>query len=289
MAKQATYRVASNPFGFRKRELTVLFAGDSQTNPQHRIGPKVVDYYLLHHVLSGRGVFRMGDVELALGPGDSFLIYPGKLFHYVSDEMNPWRYRWVAFSGSSAAALVRDAGFDPERPWTHTGEDKAPGERCRAIFEAFRERSGSASLAASGHLHLLLASLREASGDSAPALPRPGTHSEELARQVIGYLSTQYAEPITIEGMAEALGYNRAYLSRVFKQHAGVSPATFLTKLRVDQGRRLLRERPELTVEQIASSVGFQDALYFSKQFRRWYAQSPTEYRSAVGDALKMK
>jgi len=132
-----------------------------------------------------------------------------------------------------------------------------------------------------------LASLLEASEDVAPTLPRPDSHSEELARQVIGYLSTQYAEPITIEGMAETLGYNRAYLSRIFKQRAGVSPATFLTKLRVDHGRRLLRERPELTVEQIASSVGFQDPLYFSKQFRRWYSQSPTVYRTAVGEALK--
>ncbi|RED56492.1 AraC family transcriptional regulator [Cohnella phaseoli] len=289
MTKQATYRVASNSSGFRKGELNVLFAGESQTNSLHRIGPKVVDYYLLHHVLSGRGLFRMGDIELNLGEGDSFLIYPGTLFHYVSDENNPWKYRWVAFSGSAAAALVKEAGFEPERPYTHTGGDSAPGERCRAIFEAFRGRSGSAALAASGHFHLLLASLREASEDSAPEAPRPGTHSEELARQVIGYLSTQYAEPITIEGMAETLGYNRAYLSRIFKQHAGMSPATFLTKLRVDHGRRLLRERPELTVEQIASSVGFQDALYFSKQFRRWYAQSPTEYRTAVDDSLKTK
>ncbi|MFC4600219.1 AraC family transcriptional regulator [Cohnella hongkongensis] len=289
MARQATYRVASNPSGFREGELTVLFAGDSQTNPLHRIGPKVVDYYLIHHVLSGKGLFRMGEFEVELGTGDSFLIYPGRLFHYVSDEYNPWRYRWVAFSGPGAEALVADAGFRLERPVAHTGEDKGPGERCRAVFEAFRERKSSSSLTASGHLLLLLGSLREAAVDAVPSLPRPGTHREELARQVIGYLSTQYAEPITIERMAETLGYNRAYLSRTFKQHAGVSPATFLTKLRVDHGRRLLRERPELTVEQIASSVGFQDALYFSKQFRRWYAQSPTEYRTAVGDALKKK
>jgi AraC-like DNA-binding protein len=55
----------------------------------------------------------------------------------------------------------------------------------------------------------------------------------------------------------------------------------------VDHGRRLLRERPELTIEQIASSVGIQDSLYFSKQFRRWYNQSPTDYRVAVGKSLK--
>lgn len=287
MSKIATYRVVSNPVNFTARELTVLFAGESQTRPLHRIGPKVVDYYLLHHVVSGKGKFRNGKIEADLSVGDSFLIHPGQLFHYVSDEQDPWRYRWVAFAGTQSASLVAEAGLDLEHPIVNSGSSKLPAERCRSIFEAFRERGGSASLIASGHLHLLFASLHEATSESTNTPLRPDSHSEELVRQVVGYLSTQYAEPVTIEGMAETLGYNRAYLSRLFKQRVGISPVTFLTKLRVDHSKRLLRERPELTVEQIASSVGFQDALYFSKQFRRLHGQSPTEYRVAVGRAMK--
>ncbi|MFD0673992.1 AraC family transcriptional regulator [Cohnella sp. GCM10027633] len=278
-----TYRVVSNPVSLQARGLTVLFSGDSQTKPVHRIGPKVVDYYLLHHVLSGKGSFRSGEYEGELEAGASFLIYPRQLFDYVSDEAEPWRYRWVAFAGADAEELVDAAGFGQATPIVDTGTSRAPGDRCKAIFECFRARGPSASLAATGHLHLLFAELQAAAEGRAAQQPlRPDSHSDELARLVIGYLSTQYAEPITIEAMAETLGYNRAYLSRLFKRHAGLSPVTFLTKLRVDNGRRLLRERPELTVEQIASSVGIQDALYFSKQFRRWYGQSPTEYRSNV-------
>ncbi|WP_325050093.1 AraC family transcriptional regulator [Cohnella faecalis] len=140
---------------------------------------------------------------------------------------------------------------------------------------------------ANGHLHLLLAAFRESAVEDSASPLRPDSHSEELTRQVAQYLSAQYAEPVTIEGMAEALGYNRAYLSRLFKRETGLSPATFLSKLRIGHGRRLLRERPELTVEQIASSVGFPDALYFSKQFRRWHEQSPTEYRQTVARSNK--
>jgi len=287
MSNLATYRVVSNPVTFNARELNVLFAGESQTKPQHRIGPKVVDYYLLHHVISGKGSFRTGEFEAELTAGDSFLIHPGQLFHYVSDELDPWRYLWVAFAGSHSESLISEAGLGLDKPVVHSGGNQAPGDYCRTIFDVFRERGSSASLAASGHLHLLFASLHEAAAEAATAPLRPDSHSEELVRQVVGYLSTQYAEPVTIEGMAETLGYNRAYLSRLFKQHTSLSPVTFLTKLRIDHGRRLLRERPELTVEQIASSVGFHDALYFSKQFRRWYEQSPTDYRVAVGMNLR--
>jgi transcriptional regulator GlxA family with amidase domain len=71
-------------------------------------------------------------------------------------------------------------------------------------------------------------------------------------------------------------------LSRIFKQATQMSPVTFLLKLRIDKGRQLLRERTDLNVEQISASVGIQDALYFSRQFRRFYAMSPTEYRTSI-------
>lgn len=285
MRRTPTYRVVSNPTSPEAGSdggLAVLFAGVSQTRPDHRVGPKVVDYYLLHHVISGRGTFAYGDRREELRAGHSFLIPPGQLVSYVSDGDDPWKYRWVAFAGDGAAGLVAAAAFRPDRLVADTAGSQQPAELCRGIFEAFRARGRSASLAAAGHLHLLLAALQEAAPEDGTAALRPDSHGEELVRQVVGYLSTQYAEPVTIEAMAEAIGYNRAYLSRLFKRRTGLTPIAFLTQVRIDHGRRLLRERPELTVEQIASSVGIQDALYFSKLFRRRYGESPTEYRQSV-------
>ncbi|WEK53480.1 MAG: AraC family transcriptional regulator [Candidatus Cohnella colombiensis] len=284
MTTKPTYRVASNPtYLDDSRELSVLYSGDSQTKPEHRNGPKIVDYFLLHHVISGSGQFTTAEFDGKLSAGQSFLIHPKQLFQYVADVHEPWRYRWVAFTGNYAATLVAESGFTTGIPVISTGDNRKPRDYCRAIFDTFRARSNSASLEANGQLYLLFACL-QAHATNLPISPlRPDSHNEQLVNQVISFLSTQYAEPLTIEAMAESLGYNRAYLSRLFKLRTQQTPVTFLNKLRVDQGRRLLRERPELTIEQIASSVGFQDALYFSKQFRRWYAQAPTEYRASVG------
>jgi AraC-like DNA-binding protein len=55
---------------------------------------------------------------------------------------------------------------------------------------------------------------------------------------------------------------------------------SFLLKIRMERARLLLAEK--LTIEQIASSVGFLDPLYFSKQFKKWYGSSPTEYRAML-------
>lgn len=277
-----TYSVLSNPVLDEHGDIYVLFSGESQTKPSHVIGPKVYDFYLMHHILSGTGTFTYAGAVHELQAGQSFLIHPDQLISYASSEDNPWRYRWIAFEGKRAAGLVAGAGLDTTVPIIDTENNRRISVLFHSIQRAFRIGGPSASLRATGYLHLLFAEFGSAQQDEDTAAQQRGSDSEVLTNQVIRYLSTQYAEPISIENMADTLGYNRAYLSRIFKQQTGITPVTFLLKLRIDKAHLLLRERLELTIEQIAASVGFQDPLYFSKQFRRYYGQSPTAYREAM-------
>lgn len=284
--QQDMYTVASNPIIAQgdSGHLNVLFAGESQTKPLHRLGPKVYDFYLMHIVLEGKGTFICDGKKHALRAGHTFLIEPEQLISYESDQDAPWRYRWVAFNGAQAAELVAATGFTTAEQQVVFSSDKRRAVILfRQIYEAFRRGDTAADLKAVGCLHLLMADyktvLQALSGSAVRSAQAEGDH---LLQQVVHYLSTQYAHPVSIEQMAESLGYNRAYLSRLFKQRTGVSPVTFLLKLRIDKARHMLRERSELTIEQIAASVGLQDALYFSKQFRRLHGQSPTAYRDAM-------
>ncbi|GAB7054770.1 MULTISPECIES: AraC family transcriptional regulator [unclassified Paenibacillus] len=278
-----SYYVVSNPeTPTEGSPLTVLFSGNSQTRPGHKPGPKVVDYYLIHHILSGKGTYACMGRTYQLGAGDSFLIEPGQLIHYAADWDEPWHYCWIAFEGPQASMMLQDIGLSSLAPIVHTGRRRKIGALYRQIQLAFQSRSAGANLRANGLLHLLFAEYAEALRPQQTSMPRQTTGGEQTVQQALQYLTAQYAEPITIELMAETLGYNRAYLSTLFKKHTGLTPVTFLLRLRLDKARHLLRERPELTVEQIASSVGFQDPLYFSKQFKRHYQASPTEYRNAV-------
>ncbi|CAM4347855.1 AraC-like DNA-binding protein [Paenibacillus endophyticus] len=283
--QQDMYTVASNPVIALSdaSPLNVLFAGESQTKPLHRLGPKVYDFYLMHTVLEGKGHFIYGGIRHELHAGHTFLIEPEQLISYESDIEYPWRYRWVAFKGTQASDLVAAAGFAEGRQVVFTPDKRRTGALFRQIFETFRRGGAAADMKAAGYLHLLMAEYKALLHASSGGSPNSGLpEGDHLLQQVVHYLSTQYAHPVSIAQMAESLGYNRAYLSRLFKQRTGQSPVTFLLKLRIDKARHMLRERPELTIEQISASVGLQDALYFSKQFRRLYGQSPTAYRNAM-------
>ncbi|UVI31641.1 AraC family transcriptional regulator [Paenibacillus spongiae] len=280
MERPFTYSVVSNPTSHSDGDLYVLFSGESQTKPGHRIGPKIYDFYLMHHVLSGRGTFTAAGKPYELHAGQTFLIRPEQLISYAAHETEPWRYRWIAFEGRQADRLASPF-LQGEQQVVDTGGNRRIGVLYRSIERSFRLGGADAHLRSVGYLHLLFAEFSSVLQEPADRAVRPGG-DEELFQQVIRYLSTQYAEPVSIERMAETLGYNRAYLSRLFKRRTGMTPVTFLLKLRVDKARLLLRERQELTIEQIAASAGFQDPLYFSKQFKRFYGQSPSDYREAM-------
>jgi len=278
---QESYLVATNPNMLGKHEewLHVLFAGESQTKSGHQLGPKVYDFYLMHIVLSGKGVFITENGRYELQAGDTFLIKPNALISYIADEEEPWFYRWVAFRGLEAERVVQMAGFTRGQEIFVNEQIDEVSKLFKDIITTFREGKSTSSLHALGIVLLIMNEYgRRIVNHSSQMIPSR-TNEDLLQHQIIHYLSSQYAQPLSIEQMAEAFGYNRAYLSRIFKRKTGLSPSTFLLQLRLDKARHLLRERTDLTIEQVAASVGMQDALYFSKQFKKQYKQSPTTYR----------
>lgn len=274
----ASYSVSINPYP-GKGEVVVLFSGHGQTDPVHKVGSQVLDYHLVHYVVSGKGRFQCRGREYELGPGDSFFIFPGELVSYVSDEDHPWYYRWVGFKGNLADQLLSTLNISAHIPIISTGTCKRVPVLYHRIQQILQHGDSNCDLQAGGYMRLLLS---EYSMNA--TVPHPQKESiDEIGQrieQAIRWLTLQYSHPISIENMAQTLGYHRTHLSKIFKQHAGISPMNFLLKIRMERAKLLLNE--PLTIEQIASSVGFTDALYFSKQFKKWYGCAPTEYRSSI-------
>ena len=91
---------------FANEETDGLFVnccGCSRTEPLHSFGPALKPHFLIHYVLSGKGKFILRGQEYFLEAGSGFLIEPGELAFYQSDEKEPWTYVWVGFGGNRAA------------------------------------------------------------------------------------------------------------------------------------------------------------------------------------------
>lgn len=96
--------------------------------------------------------------------------------------------------------------------------------------------------------------------------------------QAIIYISQNYEQPISINEIAEAIGYDRRKFSYAFEKQIGMSPIQYLIEYRLKQAKLLLRST-KLTIKEIAELVGYTDPYYFCRIFKKKYALTPTAYR----------
>jgi len=71
-------------------ELSIFNCGIERCAPGQTWGPGIRDHYLIHLVLSGKGVFEVGGRTWEVSPGDLFFARPSQLIRYTADEQQPW-------------------------------------------------------------------------------------------------------------------------------------------------------------------------------------------------------
>jgi AraC-like DNA-binding protein len=115
---------------------------------------------------------------------------------------------------------------------------------------------------------------RHAAGN--PTLSRLQDVPQAL-QHAVDFLHSRYADSISLEQLAQTVYLSPFHLSRLFREHLGVPPHTYLNQIRVRQAQHLLRQG--VSVADVAVRVGFADQAHFSKAFKRILGVSPGQYR----------
>lgn len=251
--------------------LSVKNVGFQQCTPGYRWGAGVRDHYLIHYVVSGRGTFTAAGRAFPVRAGEVFLVWPNVVVSYEADTESPWEYYWLGFSGPDAAALLARTDLRPDAPVLHIDFGRTFQRYITAIYEA-RGQSAWSRTQMLGYAYLLLGKLVE--GQSEPE------NRSDCVEKAAEFLSNNYADQITIDDAAAFAGVSRSWLYRGFQRRYGKSPLAYLEELRMQYAAQLLRTTA-LRVNEIACSVGYLDALYFSRAFSRRMGLSPTAYRAA--------
>lgn len=110
-------------------------------------------------------------------------------------------------------------------------------------------------------------------------------HHDEVVASVQDRLNSQSGEPINIAALANNAGISARSLNRRFKKITGHTPLGYLQQKRITDARELLA-KTDLLVAEVALSVGYEDASYFSGLFKQHMQLTPAEYRKSVRGKL---
>ena len=100
-----------------------------------------------------------------------------------------------------------------------------------------------------------------------------------LVQQVVRYLETHYTEDISLTDVANEFFVVPNYLAKKFKEKKNVTAMQYLENYRMERAADYLRNTKQ-SVTEIAAKVGYNDANYFARTFRKRYGVSPREFRN---------
>jgi two-component system response regulator YesN len=92
------------------------------------------------------------------------------------------------------------------------------------------------------------------------------------------YIMEHYSDDLSLDAVAKQFHFNSSYFSEQFKQYVGINFSDYLLQVRMDSAKRMLETTNE-KVYQIACDVGYKDAKYFNRLFKRDTGITPEQYR----------
>jgi YesN/AraC family two-component response regulator len=104
-----------------------------------------------------------------------------------------------------------------------------------------------------------------------------GTETQRIVQKAMAYIHAHFAEPISRSAIAAHVGLSERHLTRCFHQELGLTPIAYLNRYRIRQARLLLDKR-EKCITEVASEVGFTTSGYFSRVFQQEVGMTPRAY-----------
>lgn len=246
--------------------LRVFNTGIREKDEESLWGPGIQNNYALHYIINGVGYLECEGKKYRITKGQSFVVLKNKKVFYYPDKNEPWSYIWVSFTGSEAKSLLKLTAFGE-----HPVCDKID------VYDVYKQflhkiNSKSADIFNSGLLRILISKYIEAFPSQ-----RQETTPDYLyaAKQYIS--ANYYRQDFNVCELANAIGLERSYLYRLFRESENTSVIEYIINARLESAKRML-DSGITQIKVISYSTGYENPLYFSNAFKKKYGMSPKRY-----------
>ena len=239
-------------------------SGHLRTRPDG--GPEAI----LMLCTAGRGWVDVAGDRMSVRASTCVLIPAHTPHSYGTSPDHPWTIWWCHLSGSDLRDVAEALGSEAVAPISLRSLDRVTAQFDELIATLEQGQTPAHLVAATGIAWHLIAQIVVDK-----VLPETGTPVERAIR----YLGERIDSSVQVAELAALVNLSPSHLSALFRHATGGGVTAFHTSLKMARARSLL-DTTTLPIGEVSTLVGYDDPLYFSRQFRRLHGLSPTSYRA---------
>ena len=245
----------------------------------------------IHCMVSGRRVFQVQDEDVlkpySITGSQAAVSFPGQIHGYLDNYVHPYEFYSFQLDISDPQhmlgldteysrmlvlemdelknRMLRDGEQRLELGATHISLLRSAFN----LFSTFDEREIHVGVQFLSCFCFSLKYLK-------PVIEHPVI--DDHIQASMDYMRENYADKPSLQMLAERAGYSLSYYKMKFKEETGMTPADYLSTLRLEYAKdRLVNSSCSIT--RIASDLNFSSPSHFSSSFRKWTSYTPKEYR----------
>ena len=234
--------------------------------------------------VQGKSLFSFNRQSCTIRKGDLCILFPHTLLQIDNKSDDFSAYYIISRSDLSSAIRVPDASqilFIRDNPCISLDEAafRRMTEYCGLLAELDRNDHAYRNQIGRHLLFIMYYEIVDRYQHGQPLTMHVKTRQETMAQRFIELVSRHYAEQREIGYYAGELCVTPKYLSSVVRSITGQGAAWWINQVVVTHAKNLLKQHPQLTIQQISDRLNFPNPSFFGQYFKRRVGMTPKEFR----------
>ena len=236
----------------------------------HFVERNAPDFFMLQICTAGRGVYKCGNIEYIIKPGDVFFCYPNIYTSYASSIEEPWTVYWVHFYGDIVWTLLQQYNISYRNAIFNIPNTIAYTAIFDNILEYNPDENKNILMICQSLFNQLLFMILNASTKEYCI--------NETIYKAVKYINNNLDKKISATEVCNYVNTSKFYFSHLFKKQIGISPNKYIINGKINNAKMLLLNTSK-SITEISMLVGFDNCMYFSNVFKKHIGVSPNTFR----------
>ena len=261
--------------------------------PADTRNPLVPEIFTLFHQIGHEGLYFRGELHPPLElvyvekgilhnffQGQDVALHPNELLIF---DQNQWHMQYAESDVEFLTVSFLWPGHDLSAWINRIIPASLPVQKAAsALLKEYDSPSNLQDEFFHAHFSLLLLHLLRQIPETAHK-PSPATvHARsQLLDKALQIVAKEYRGKLTVSDLAAAVNVSTSQLTVLFQTHLGISPAKYITRIRLEESKALLLSQ-QMSIGEIADYLGYSSIQHYSKQFREWFGCSPSAFAKYV-------